>query len=39
VTAATLTELGFAPAIVADTYTTEGLVDAILATTSGKGKI
>jgi uroporphyrinogen-III synthase len=29
VTAATLTELGFAPAIVAVTYTTEGLIDAI----------
>jgi uroporphyrinogen III methyltransferase/synthase len=37
VTAATLTELGFAPAIVAVTYTTEGLVDAILAAKSGKG--
>ena len=36
VTAATLTELGFAPAIVADTYTTEGLIDAILAAESGK---
>ena len=36
VTAATLTELGFPPAIVADTYTTEGLIDAILAAKSGK---
>jgi uroporphyrinogen III methyltransferase/synthase len=36
VTAATLTELGFAPAIVAVTYTTEGLIDAILATESGE---
>jgi len=36
VTAATLTELGFTPAIVADTYTTEGLIDAILAAESGK---
>ena len=36
VTAATLTELGFQPAIVAETYTTEGLVDAVLAAESGK---
>jgi uroporphyrinogen III methyltransferase/synthase len=35
VTAATLTELGFHPAIVADTYTTEGLVQAILGAESG----
>jgi uroporphyrinogen III methyltransferase / synthase len=34
VTAANLTELGFAPAIVAVTYTTEGLIDAILAAMS-----
>ncbi len=34
VTAATLTELGFAPAIVAVTYTTDGLNDAILAAKS-----
>jgi uroporphyrinogen III methyltransferase / synthase len=36
VTAATLTELGFPPAIVADTYTIEGLIDTILGTKSGK---
>jgi uroporphyrinogen III methyltransferase/synthase len=36
VTATTLTELGFQPAIVAETYTTEGLVNAILAAESGK---
>jgi uroporphyrinogen III methyltransferase/synthase len=36
VTASTLTELGFAPAIVAGTYTTQGLIDAILAVESGK---
>jgi uroporphyrinogen III methyltransferase/synthase len=35
VTAATLTELGFAPAIVAATYMTEGLIDAILAAKPG----
>lgn len=34
VTAATLTELGFAPAIVAVAYTTKGLVEAILAAES-----
>jgi uroporphyrinogen III methyltransferase/synthase len=34
-TASVLTELGFPPAIVAKTYTTEGLVDSILSTKLG----
>jgi uroporphyrinogen III methyltransferase/synthase len=34
-TASTLNELGFPPEIVAETYTAEGLVDAILAAESG----
>lgn len=35
-TAATLAELGYPPAIVAESYTTDGLVAAILAAESGK---
>jgi uroporphyrinogen III methyltransferase/synthase len=35
-TAEVLAELGFAPAIIADSYTAEGVVSAILATESGK---
>jgi uroporphyrinogen III methyltransferase/synthase len=38
VTAATLTELGFQPSVVAATYTTEGLASAILAAESGEAE-